>query len=217
MMTEGQHSLVSDYLTRLRAEAAARLPADRAAELVDDLTGHLREATAEAASEADVRNAVDRLGTPAEVVDEAGGSTPPTQALSPAGRNNAREMLALGLLVGSTLLFLLWPLAVLLLVAGLVLAFLSSRWSGTDKLLAVLAYGLLGAPTVVVAGLLSFGGAGGAQTCAQQVHPDGSGTGPLDCSGSGGGSGWVGVAVLVLVAAFDLWVTVRLYRRARRA
>jgi uncharacterized membrane protein len=58
--------LVTGYLARLRA-ATTRLPADRQAELIEDITSHIAEArSAHGGGEAGIRNILDRLGEPAE-------------------------------------------------------------------------------------------------------------------------------------------------------
>lgn len=75
MMTTQTHPLVHDYLQRLTTESR-RLPADQAAELRTDIEAHLGEALPHGASEAEVRQVLDRLGSPAELVTAAGGAAP---------------------------------------------------------------------------------------------------------------------------------------------
>ena len=60
MITSQGHELVADYLRRLDA-AAARLPADRRAELVDEIRAHIEAALTEAGTrdETTVRNVVE--------------------------------------------------------------------------------------------------------------------------------------------------------------
>jgi uncharacterized membrane protein len=218
MMTDHQHPLVTDYLTRLRAEASRRLPTDRAGELVADIRDHLREAAPEGASEAEVRNAVDRLGGPTELVDEAGGRTPIAYAGPPASApTNRREMAALAMLVLSVVTFIVFPVAGLLLIAGLILAFTSTRWSGTDKALATAVYVLLGMPGVVIAGLGAFGGTNGASVCTGRADDVGSAIGTETCTTAGatGTPVWVGITVVALLVATHVYTAVRLYRHAR--
>lgn len=66
-------ALVSAYLNRLaEAAAAAGLPADRSDDLRTEVAAHIDEARAEGAvSEAEVRDVLDRLGTPTEIVTAA--------------------------------------------------------------------------------------------------------------------------------------------------
>jgi hypothetical protein len=77
--------LVADYLQRLRAAAGA-LPADRRDELVDEISAHIAEARATGpvhaeASPTYVRNVLERLGDPDDIVNaaaESGGSNEAT-------------------------------------------------------------------------------------------------------------------------------------------
>ncbi|MFC0628294.1 HAAS signaling domain-containing protein [Kribbella deserti] len=66
-------ALVSAYLDRLaEATTAAGLPADRAEELRTEVAAHIDEARASGAvSEAEIRDVLDRLGTPSEIVTAA--------------------------------------------------------------------------------------------------------------------------------------------------
>ena len=67
-MTSPQRPLVAkEYLTELN-QAAERLPVDRRHELVADLTAHVDAGIAESDSEADLRNMLDALGPPADIV-----------------------------------------------------------------------------------------------------------------------------------------------------
>lgn len=66
-------ALVSAYLNRLaEAATAAGLPADRRDELLTEVAAHIDEARSMGAvSEAEVRDVLDRLGTPTEIVTAA--------------------------------------------------------------------------------------------------------------------------------------------------
>ena len=106
--------LVDDYLRRLDA-AASRLPADQREELVSEIRDHLQEALRQtpAGDQAAVRNALERLGSPEEIVaaaaDPAAGQ--PTGAASQIN----------GLAIASVLVAVLWFAglgAVLALVFG---------------------------------------------------------------------------------------------------
>lgn len=215
MMTDNQHPLVSHYLDRLRAEAHLRLSGDRAGELVDDIRGHLRERVAEDATEAEVRNALDRLGTPTELVDAAGGTQGnPAADPVPAPATNRREMAALALLVLSVVTAVAVPVAGLLLIGGLVLAFTSTRWSGADKALAVVVYTILGMPLLILGGLLTFATAG-ATVCSQSDTTAGV-TAREVCSSTGTSTApWVPVLVALVILAIHVYTAVRLYRHAR--
>src|SRR5688500_2843218 len=66
-------SLVRDYLARLD-DAAAALPVDRRAELVEEVRAHIDSALRESGGhdEATVRNVLDRLGSPEEIAASDG-------------------------------------------------------------------------------------------------------------------------------------------------
>ena len=68
---ELDHALVRAYLRELD-DALASLPSERAAELRDQIAGHLAEELQPAATEHDVAEAIRRMGTPADLAREAG-------------------------------------------------------------------------------------------------------------------------------------------------
>lgn len=70
MRSEVRHPLVDAYLARLR-KAAERLPRSQRDELVAELTQHVDAGTQDASSEADIRNMLDALGDPDEIVADA--------------------------------------------------------------------------------------------------------------------------------------------------
>jgi hypothetical protein len=78
MMATGQE-LVDGYLQRLAA-ATADLPPDVRDDLLTDVRTHLVEAQQRATSDAEIRAALDRLGTPEAIAAEARGGpgAPPT-------------------------------------------------------------------------------------------------------------------------------------------
>jgi hypothetical protein len=65
------HPLVRDYLRQL-TEALASLPPQRAAELCDQIAGHLDDELAPGATDDEVAEAISRMGTPADLAREAG-------------------------------------------------------------------------------------------------------------------------------------------------
>ena len=69
MTTATRHPLVGGYLRRLHATVRT-LPRARRDELVQQIEEHLDEAIPPGSSEAEVRNALDRLGTPETIVAE---------------------------------------------------------------------------------------------------------------------------------------------------
>jgi len=138
--------LVRDYMGRLAASAAG-LSVQRRAELTDEVREHIDAAIAEAgrSDEATVRNILDRLGPPDEIVaaEAVSSATPQGAAPAPpvAGAGNGErwgpiEVSAVVLLV------LAWPsvflpFGPLLWLAlgsiGLVLVWLSGAWSTRRK------------------------------------------------------------------------------------
>lgn len=142
MMTEAQHPLVTDYLRRLR-EATATLPPTVAVELVADIEEHLDSANLGARSEADVRQALDRLGSPEEVAAAAGPELPPLSSPDaliasspPAAGTHRLESVALLLLVLAEVLFIVVPLSAPLWVAGVVCLVLATGWTAREKVAA---------------------------------------------------------------------------------
>ncbi len=94
--------LVDDYLRRLDAAASA-LPADRREELISEIRGHLQEALrqAPASDEVAVRNLLERLGPPEEIVSAATDPAPPGQVAAPYRETN-------GFAIVSALLGVVW-------------------------------------------------------------------------------------------------------------
>jgi uncharacterized membrane protein len=128
-------TLVRDYIGRLEALASG-LPADRRAELVDEVEDHIEFALAEAghADEATVRNVLDRLGPPGDIVAAEAGAAPASTSAAvdepPAAGSHAisTENRALLLLtLGAFLLPFVGP------VLGLWVASGSARWSLAQK------------------------------------------------------------------------------------
>lgn len=151
------HPLVADYLARLEAEARV-LPEDRRAELVAEVRGHIDAALAEAGGtdESAVRNVLERLGPPSEIVVEAGPPDPALAATVDASVQAASrpgwgptEIIAIAALVGAWVALALqqqlslWTSVILWLALGalgMVLVVLSDRWSRRRKQLAVGAF-----------------------------------------------------------------------------
>ncbi len=169
-------ALVRDYLGRL--EAAARgLSVDRRVELVGEVREHIATAQAEAGlrDELTVRNILERLGPPEEIVAverEPDAAPPAGAAASPSGSGVARgpwgvvEVAALLLLAGGAVLapFVIPPL-------GLVAVWLSAHWTRGQKLVATvivlvllvlpvlfLRYGQAGTSADAVSQLIRLGG-----------------------------------------------------------
>lgn len=169
--------LVDDYLLRLES-AAARLQADRRAELVAEVREHIDAALGDAGrrDEPTVRNVLERLGSPEEIVAaEAAPDAPapgasldhppgPIDGRPPWGANETVAVLLLT--VGAVLLPFVGPLL------GLVFVWLSARWTRPLKsLLTVVALALLVLPVVVLFPLVSAGGESVEMAPITQVTP----------------------------------------------
>jgi uncharacterized membrane protein len=102
--------LVADYLRQLTAAASA-LPADRRAELTEEITAHIAEARAAGPASRDgprtVPDILERLGDPAYIVQAAaepvpGGPPEPQRPPVPASVRNAVRLMYLGAAVSLT-------------------------------------------------------------------------------------------------------------------
>lgn len=145
MITVETDRLVEGYLRRLDA-AASELPRERRAELVAEIREHLDEALREvdAADEVAVRNVLERLGPPEDIVHAA----EPPAPVAPPDRSGRPGLLEIAALIALVIPFLGWLIGVVLVVA-------SRAWSGRDKVvgvLLVLLAALLPAVGLVVAG-----------------------------------------------------------------
>lgn len=133
-------ALVRDYLGRLEA-AAWPLSADRKGELVGEVREHIEAALVEAGArdEVTVRNVLERLGRPEDIVAEEAGAAPAVGVTS-AAQGSAQQggsllgaVEILGLLfltVGSLLLPIFGP------VIGIVFVAASTRWTTREKVIA---------------------------------------------------------------------------------
>jgi hypothetical protein len=123
------HPLVDDYVRSLET-AARTLPRREREELVAEIRDHLDEALPLEPTEADVRNVLDQLGSPEDIVAAA---RPDAPAAARPVRRGAREAFAVVLLVTG-----MPPIVGWLVGAGLLLW--SPLWSGRQKLLGVLVW-----------------------------------------------------------------------------
>jgi hypothetical protein len=134
--------LVADYLNRLAA-AAASLPADRRAELFEEISVHIAEArtlrdTTGPTPSLSVADLLERLGRPDDIVREAAEDAEPGAAAAiPSQPAPRRRVLDTGtvvlLLVGGFLIGIGW-------IAGVVMLWVSPRWRTNDKLLGTLVW-----------------------------------------------------------------------------
>jgi hypothetical protein len=189
MMTHA-HPLADDYLRRLD-RAARALPRREREELIADIRGHLDAGLPPDAGEAHVRNLLDELGAPEDVVAAAS----PNRSTA---RRGAREVIALVLLVSGFPPLLGWLIGV-----GLLLW--SPLWSGRQKLLGILVWPG-GYTTLLGIGLVSM------STCGDQ---SGSPVGvPTECVAAGPSVLTIVASVVLFVA--PLVVAAYLYRAAGR-
>jgi hypothetical protein len=237
-MSTDDDQLVEDYLRELR-NAASVLPADRRDELVEEITAHIAEARQSDGSPMAVRNILDRLGDPADIVRAAADTPPgspawsgapgsgagyPVAAATQPGRPGALELAAvLFLLLGGIVIpFLGW-------VIGVVLLWLSPRWTTRDKLLGTLVWpgGLL-APALLVVAAAAAGLLAASETiCVSDPVVAPLGSAPQNvhqaathCTTSGGVGlpPWLvitlSLVLLILAVAGPIWTARRLLRRA---
>ena len=181
-MSTDDDQLVEDYLRELHI-AAQGLPADRRDELIEEITAHIAEARQSDGSPLAVRNILDRLGDPADIVRAAADTPPgspawsgaPSSAGRPAGQPATQPGRAGALELAAVLFLLLGGIVIPVLgwFVGVVLLWMSPRWTAKDKLLGTLVWpgGLL-APAL----LLVAGGAAGllatSETICTTANPD---------------------------------------------
>jgi len=218
-MTPTRHPLVEDYLVQLRNEATRLDPGD-SRELLTDIEEHLNESVPPDASDAEARNALQRLGTPRELVEAAlnapGAAPAPTRAVNNRG-SGAVEAAALFTLIGAELLAIFWFVALPLWLIGLVCLALARRWTPQLKL-----RGFLGLATgLPLAWLLVILAAVPTSHCTTTSSPASGDTSPADiqtqCTNSV--SPVFGYVILALLAAYFVFqvLTVRKLARATRS
>lgn len=161
-------ALVNDYLGRLDA-AAGSLPASRRAELGGEVRQHIEMALTEAGGrdEVTVRNVLDRLGPPDEIVDAERDpdGMPPGWTVSMRGSVAGRsgwggtEIAAILLLtLGAIFLPIIGPLL------GLIFVWASTQWTTRQKAIATAIVVVLAMLPII---LLLGAWAGGAVTSGQ--------------------------------------------------
>lgn len=223
MMTTPNHPLLVDYLNRLR-EQAHSLPADQAAELVADIEEHLASALPRGGDhgEAEIRQVLDRLGTPVELVRAARRPGPEAgeedAALGQPVPDRGRGYLEAGsivLLVGALLVAIIWPLSIPMWIAGLAMLVLAKRWSVGQKVLGGLVLGA-GMPL----SLFALGSAAflTMQTC--ETVTTSSSTGEVitqNCADPGlAWFNYLAIGLSVAYLGLLVWTILHLARAARR-
>jgi hypothetical protein len=153
------HPLAEEYLSRLEQATRALPPHDRD-ELLAELRSHLESGLADGASDADVRNMIQELGTPEEIVAaaQAGTGVPASGAVAPPSPWGTLEIIAvLSLTVGTFVVPIVGP------IVGIILVWASAQWTSREKTVAT-ALTLLPALVLVLGGLalvVTSSGAGG--------------------------------------------------------
>jgi hypothetical protein len=194
--------LVAAYLRRLR-RAARCLPRARREELIGEITEHIAQARAASGGQggpAALRNALDRLGEPEDIVAAAGGSVP----ARPGGLEITAVVLLLfggiaGLVAGIVPIIVGWG-------GGVVLLWVSPRWQWRDKLLATLVW-----PGGIATPFLLMGLAAGTRTCG------GVSGAAATCHGGSSLPPLLTLFVAAAAIAGPVVVAARLLTRARRA
>lgn len=198
MMTNLEHPLVQDYLSRLRAQAAALLEGE-ARELVADIEEHFVAAERQGrTSEADIRTLLDRLGTPESVVAAAAPPAPPAPAGSGIPRREGMTVMLLIVAEVLVLTVLLAPIGIIVWLVGLVMLVLCRRWNTTQRAQAwiVLASG-------VPVALLALAAIGMTAYTDMSCAPDGSNAATCDPTASAPPA-WVPWLVGLLGIGFGL-------------
>ena len=210
-MTVTDHPAVAAYLARFDA-LSQHLPQGRRAELRADLLEHLAEAIPASADDATVRNALDRLGPPEDILSAEQGPAAPTPMTPAAPRPSlVHEGLAVAFLTaGSFIPVLGW-------LVGVVLLWTSKKWTPGEKLTGTLL--VPGGPGTLVV-VVGLGTLTAAQVCTSgtvaQATP-GATEAPLQCSGGPSQPQTAILSVLLLVAVVVSFVVpALLYRRAAR-
>lgn len=199
-MNATAHRLVDSYLGALD-EVARSLPRRERDELVEQIRTHLAEAVTEDMSEADVRNVLDALGDPHDIVAAAGPVRAPV-------RRGAREVFALLFLVSGIPPILGW-------LAGLGLLISSPLWTTRQKWLGAFVWPggwfglfiLVATPATVTAG-----------SCTSSntfLEPNGS-TVITGCASSHTITPWLWAPGVILAVGLPIVVAIYLWRVAGR-
>ncbi len=200
-MNTTMHPLAEDYLRRLD-HAARTLPRREREELVSEIRDHLAAGLTPDATEVHVRNVLDELGAPEDIVAAARPEHTPT-------RRGAREVFALVLLVSGFPPIIGW-------LAGVGLLLWSPLWNWRQKLVGMLVWpgGYFSLLFLSAMPLLTVY----SQSSCVQRTTLGSPERSLVCTGASSPSGpsvWRHVLVVIVVLA-PLLVAGYLYRAAGR-
>jgi uncharacterized membrane protein len=207
-------ALVDDYLERLH-RAAASLPPERRGELVEEIREHIETARAEgqASTEAELRDLLDRLGDPEEIVAAAREEGDPLLAPPPPSAPAVvYRRPGIGLEIAAAVLMTVGSIVpVIGWAVGAILAWSARRWTVGEKLLA----------TLVVPGgpfLALYLASRATQTCMTSTSVDSTGvqSEPItQCTGVAFPP-YVGIPLLILWLVLPFVVAGLLLTRARR-
>jgi hypothetical protein len=198
-MNGTRHREVGDYLRRLQ-RSMSDLPAERRDEILAGIEEHIAENLAErpAATDADVRNILERVGDPAEIAAEARQRL----GIKPASRTWTDPAAIILLLVGG--------FTIIGWFVGVVLLWISDAWNTRDKIIG----------TFVVPGGLA-GSLGVGVLSASSVSCEISGSGADQDVGSCISNGWtlgsVESILWAVTASAPIITAVYLSWRLRRA
>ena len=200
-MTDYSGAIVGEYLRRLDVAASA-LPPDRRAELIAEIADHISHArtSGQIGDEAGLRELLDRLGEPEDIVSEARDPEPDRPGSGPYGATPypgpgqrmrtpgiGLEIAAVALMtIGSIIPFIGW-------LAGAALLWACRRFTLPEKILATLVVPF-GPFTILIFGTLA-----GGQTCSTTDSTDSAGnliTGPTTCTGFAFPP-WLGIPLLL--------------------
>jgi uncharacterized membrane protein len=195
-----RHREVGEYLRRLQ-RSMADLPAERRQEILAEIEEHIAEDLAErpAATDADVRNALERVGDPGDIAAEARERF----GIKPARRSWTDPAAIILLLIGG--------FTIVGWFVGVVLLWISDAWNTRDKIIGTL---------VVPGGLAGSLGVGLASTGVR-----GASCGPVEITVAPGACATapssvgsvVGLILAVLVVIAPIATAIYLSRRLRQA
>lgn len=210
MEHEDTARLRNDYLHRLEA-ATADLPLEVREDLLVEVRSHLDEAADRAQTEADVRQALDRLGSPEAIAAEARSGSITTTAPPIVARRTSRrgfDITALLVLVlGAAVLTVLigWAGTLLGWAIGLGMLWASRSWTTGEKLLGTLVW-----PGGLATPLLLF--TMSTQVCQSEVDSTGAVSEEV-CTGFAMAP-WYGIPVAILLTVAPIVVAGVLLGRA---
>ena len=199
-MNGTRHREVGEYLRRLQ-RSMGDLPAERRDEILAEIEEHISEDLAErpAATDADVRNVLERVGDPGDIAAEARERF----GIKPARRSWTDPAAVILLLIGG--------FTIIGWFVGVVLLWISDAWNTRDKIIGTL---------VVPGGLAGALGVGLASSGAQ-----GASCGPVEITVAPGACATVpstdgsvvGLILAVLVVIAPIATAVYLSLRLRQA